>query len=139
MTISASPSTTLDQQRAAHALARVEAVAVARGGPGHYGSHVAELPAMIASNGLGQALATLLAKARGRANDPHAWLYNHVADWLSRQVPELAGEASGLLQRLMDNDQRVYLRAQVEAMAYVYWLKTLARARLTEAEGSTDE
>jgi CRISPR-associated protein Cmr5 len=139
MSTSPAPSTTLDQQRAADALARVNAVAEARGGPGHYVSYVAELPAMIAGNGLGQALAMLLAKARGRGDDPHAWLYNHVAGWLSRQVPELVGEANGLLQRLMDNDQRVYLRAQVEAMAYVHWLKTLARARLTEAEGSANE
>jgi len=132
MSDTAQTRTTLDQRRAAHALERIRELA-GTSKPGHYVSHVSALPAVIVGNGLGQALATELAK--GRKDAAHRHLYEHVAAWLTEQIPELAGDTDELLDRLMARDQDVYLRAQMEAMAYVHWLKQFARAYLDEPEG----
>jgi len=132
------PNSTIDQQRAAHALESIRKLADSDGPPGHYVSYVSALPAVIVTNGLGQALATELAKAKGNGSDPHYLLYTHIADWLSQQVDKLEGEADTLIDRLMDNDQEVYLRAQIETMAYLHWLKQFARAYLEEKEGQSE-
>ncbi len=124
-------STTIDQKRATHALRCIKSI---RGKEGHYISYVSALPAVIVTNGLGQALATELAKAKGKKEDPHYKLYEHIAGWLSQQVSKLNGDSNTLIERLMENDQDVYLRAQAEAMAYVHWLKQFARAYLKETE-----
>lgn len=131
----AATTRTIDQRRAEHALASIRKLAK-DGKPGHYVSYVSTLPAVIVGNGLGQALATELAKAKGKQQDPHHRLYEHVAGWLSAQVDELAGPADTLLDRLMANGQDTYLRAQMEAMAYLHWLKQFARAYLEEPEGN---
>ena len=130
---------TLDQRRAEHALARIHETKNTE--HGHYVSYVSALPATIVMNGLGQALATLLAKAGRKDNpnqDPNYFLYNHVASWLSVQIEELNGSPDDVIKKLMENDQEVYLRAQAEAMAYLNWLKQFARAYLTEKEGQAD-
>lgn len=135
------PDTTIDQRRAAHALQRTRELAYSDKAPGHYVSYisyVSALPAVIVTNGLGQALATELAKAKGKESDPHCLLYTHIAGWLSQQIEELEGEDDSLIDRLMKNDQDVYLRAQVEAMAYLHWLKQFARAYLEEKEGQSE-
>lgn len=137
--------TTLEQQRAAFALERVRELE--QSGPesyGHYVSYASALPATIIMNGLGQALATLLAKA-GRKKlprqDPHYLLYSHVVGWLAREDarnPVLPGPVDEFIDRLMQADQGVYVRAQAEAMAYLTWLKQFARAYLKEKEGQDD-
>lgn len=135
----ATENATLDQRRARHALDCVRRLQDRD--PGHYVSYVSSLPATIVMNGLGQALATLLAKAGRKKkpeDDPHYFLYQHVAGWLTQQIGPLAGEPDRFIDRLMDNDQNVYLRAQAEAMAYLHWLKQFARAYLEEQEGTPE-
>ncbi len=128
---------TIEQQRASHALTKVKDTADKE--YGHYVSYVSAFPATIVMNGLGQALAMLLAAAGRKtdpAKDPHRWLYDHVASWLAEQIPDLGGENTDcVIERLMNSDQTVYIRAQAEAMAYLQWLKQFARAYLQEAEG----
>jgi len=130
---------TLDQQRAADALKHIRDLEeLGEGKYGHYVSYVSALPATIIMNGLGQALVTLLSRAKGNPDDPHRLLYDHVAGWLSQQVAALAGPPDKLIDRLMGNDQAVYLHAQVEALAYLNWLKQFVRAYLKEKEGQGD-
>jgi CRISPR-associated protein Cmr5 len=123
----------LAQLRARHALQAVEAL-VARGpaGYGQYVSYVQALPASIRSLGLGQALAFLLAKAEGNPGAPHGLLYGHVESWLRGRnildAPDAAGRS--LMDLLTGGRQEQYLRAQVEAMAYLEWLKKFAVALL---------
>lgn len=132
---------TLEQKRAQHALNQINAIKDKE--YGHYVSYVSAFPANVVMNGLGQALTMLLAKAGRKKTpkeDPHYFLFEHVSSWLSGQIPELtggvgSGNADPLIQRLMQNDQKVYLRAQSEAMAYTHWLKQFARAYLVEPEG----
>ena len=137
MTLDVADNRTIEQRRAAHALAQVQSIANRE--YGHYVSYVSRLPATIVMNGLGQALTMLLAAAGRKedpTNDPHRWLYDHVASWLSGHVPELQGDSTDhVIRALMEHDQAVYVRAQGEAMAYLQWLKQFARAYLREAEG----
>jgi len=132
---------TLDQQRAQFArqcIRDLKPLGVEK--YGNYVSYVSALPATIVMNGLGQALTTLLAKAGRKKkpkDDPHYFLFSHVAGWLSRDgevCGVLAGSSDELVDRLMQSSQDVYVLAQGEAMAYLNWLKQFARAYLQEAD-----
>ena len=124
------PKQTLEQKRASDALEKV--MHLKEREYGNYVSYVSSLPADIVMTGLGQALATLLAQAKGKKDDPHRLLYNHLASWLASHVPELQGDTENLIHRLMQNSESVYLHAQAEAIAYINWLKQFARAYLNE-------
>lgn len=142
MTQTADSKPTLDQQRAAFALKCIHQLRDGQQDYGHYVSYVSALPATIVMNGLGQALTTQLAKAKGKPQHPRRLLYNHVAGWLSRQMKELRvpeGDLPKVIDQLMGGNQDVYVRAQGEAMAYLNWLKQFARAYLQEKEGQSDE
>jgi len=128
--------TTIDQKRAAHAAKMIGSIA--ENNDGMYVSYISAMPATIVMNGLGQALVTKLAKAKkDNCDDSHRLIYNHVADWLCSTVPQLAGEPDKLIQRLMEQDQSVYVHAQAEAMAYLNWLKQFARALLHDKGDET--
>jgi CRISPR-associated protein Cmr5 len=132
----------LDQLRAAHALARIEELGEKNAKiAGKYVGYVKALPAAILSNGLGQALATELA-ARDAAHDR---LADHVARWLLeapgspyRPAPS-DGHAKELLGRIVTGNQRDYVWAQAEAIAYVGWLKKFAVAFLSKDSPSRQE
>ncbi len=120
---------TIDQKRAADALKKIKAIKDTE--YKLYVSYVSALPATIVMNGLGQALTMLLAKAEGKTTSAHYFIFQHLTTWLGSQIKELESkEPNGVLQRLLENDQSVYVRAQVESMAYLNWLKQFARAYL---------
>ena len=131
---------TIDQRRAEYALGQIEKIKEQQ--YGNYVSYVSALPASIVMNGLGQALLTLLAKAKGAPEEPHYLLYNHVASWLSQQSIKLRSPSESdftpVITRMMEADQKTYLFAQAEAMAYLNWLKQFARAYLKEKEGQSE-
>ena len=122
----------LDQRRAKHALKRIKT----RQGDGtkqsDYLSYVKALPATILQNGLGQAMATLLAAAKGKENDPHQHLYKDVQSWLCSDNEDATFSKGDLLEAITSNDQQHYLKAQAEAQAYLIWLKKFAAAFLQE-------
>lgn len=121
----------LDQKRAAHALACIRKLEGNSEQAANYVSYVKALPASILANGLGQALATELA-----ANDKaHDSLAEHVAGWLLTapgspygSSPRKSDRAKTLLGRIVEGDQRAYFWAQAEAISFVGWLKKLAVA-----------
>lgn len=132
-----SETQTLEQKRAADALRKIQELAPE--GQKYYVSYVSALPATIVMNGLGQALAMLLAKAGGHKRDDHYRLYQHLTDWLGHQIPELAAtNDDGVLLKLVEQDQGVYVRAQAEAMTYLHWLRQFARAYLRESGPAND-
>jgi CRISPR-associated protein Cmr5 len=96
---------------------------------GDYVSYVSGFPATILTNGLGQAAASLLAQSKGKRS-AHRILYDHLSDWLCGGDPQAPYPAGDLLERMVEHDQRRYLRAQAEALAYLDWLKRLAVALL---------
>jgi CRISPR-associated protein Cmr5 len=132
--------TTLDQRRAANALDQVreltgEALRTS------YRAYAERLGPAIVMTGLGQALATELAAAgsetRGRQKpeqQAHAQLYHNVSAWLCRADGGIYPGDRDLLKALMDGDQASYLRAQVEALAWLAWHKKFCQAELPRRE-----
>ena len=132
---------TLEQQRASFALGKIRQLQKGGLDYGYYVAYVSALPATIVMNGLGQALTTLVAKAKGTAHDPHRILFDHIAEWLGQRFVELrvpSTDFTQVIDRLMQADQRTYVRAQVEAMAFLNWLKQFSRAYLKEKDGQGD-
>lgn len=103
---------------------------------GNYVSYAEGLPAAILQNGLGQAMATLLAAAaKGEKEDPHRLLYNHVAGWLTRDHADAPyPKATELMTAITSGEEDTYLRSQAEALAYLRWLKKFAVAFLKKVE-----
>lgn len=121
----------LDQRRAEHALKCIkEREKDAK--QSDYLSYVKALPATILQNGLGQAMATLLAAAKGKENDSHYRLYKDVQSWLCGSGEDAIFPEGDLLEAITSNDQQHYLKAQAEAQAYLVWLKKFAAAFLND-------
>lgn len=117
----------LQQRRAANAYNRVYEIKSLRDEKikKEYGSLVRGLPAMILTDGLGQALAFLLAKAKGETN-AHSYAYNHLSSWVcawARQDPN-----TDLLQLVLARSTSEYRQYTNEALAYLHWLKRFVEA-----------
>lgn len=124
---------TLEQERAAYALAKVRDIREKLDAEkaDKFASYVESLPANILSNGLGQTAATLLAQGKGRDGDPHRMLYNALQAWLCRDAIQAPYRSAGdLMNAIVSNDRNTYLRAQAEALAWLAWLKRFAVAYL---------
>lgn len=127
-----SSKVTLEQQRAAHALAQINGVKSERLAA-DYKSYVERISATIVMNGLGQAAATLLAQAKGEdgRRDAHRRLFDHLEDWLCDRRSR-TGLRKPLMESLINGDQSAYCHAQAEALAYLVWLKKFAEAFLSK-------
>ena len=126
-------SQSLDQRRAKHALKRIKTRQVDGTKQSDYLSYVKALPATILQNGLGQAMATLLAAAKGKEKDSHYRLYQDVQSWLcggDQESPFPKREGQNLIEEITKSEQQRYLKAQAEAQAYLIWLKKFAAAFL---------
>lgn len=113
---------TLQQRRAALAWEQTESVSKKE--LSDYASLVRGLPAMIQTDGIGQTLAFLLAKANERPHQRTA--YRFLEEWLS---VEFENVKPGLIQWLLNSDSDVYRQATNEAQAYLVWLKRFAEAK----------
>lgn len=126
------PKRTLEQKRASSALKQIQAL-LKENNYGNYLSYVKALPATIITNGLGQALAMLLAKAGKDKDCDNYYLYHHLASWLTGQIEAFKqANPEKLIDILMQKDQVIYMQAQAEALMYLVWLKQFARAYLKE-------
>jgi len=151
---------TRDQRRAQHALQSIKQVQAwvedrlkkagssekeqknARKFGDEYKSYAESLPASIVMNGLGQACAMLLAQAKNRPGneDAHRLLYDHLQDWLrGRKHAAVYPTDQDLVEAVINHGQRAYIRAQVESLAYLNWLKKFAQAYLTREESRNAE
>ncbi|MDI9588743.1 MAG: type III-B CRISPR module-associated protein Cmr5 [Acidobacteriota bacterium] len=128
---------TLEQQRAADALARTMALnAQSDEFKVRYRAYVDRLGVAIVTNGLGQALATERSGA-GPSPDKdderaHQALYDNVQEWLCRQGGVYESEPD-LLQAITKHDEARYLVAQAEALAWLNWHKKFCRAAFPKA------
>lgn len=129
---------TLDQLRAKDAFLKIKNVTKNQTQHDKYLSYVNALPATILMNGLGQAMASLLAAAKGKEEE-HKCLYNHVTSWLCRNDEDAPYSSGDLLENITKNDEDYYLHAQAEALAYLEWLKKFANAFLEKKKDSGDE
>ncbi len=87
-----------------------------------YGSLVRGLAANILSDGIGPTLAFL----RAKGEDHHNWAYDHLAAWITTQMPGLEGD---LLEWLIKQGSYEYRLVTAEALAYLHWLKRFAEAK----------
>jgi CRISPR-associated protein Cmr5 len=127
---------TLEQQRAAFALERVELVRDdERRNNAKYKTQLLKLPARLHNNGLGQTAAYLLAQKNG---SPEKQVYDWLETWLcsddrhvypagTQLIKCITGNAEGL--QAADVEPR-YRRASAETRALAVWLKRFAEAFL---------
>lgn len=130
---------TLDQRRASHAWATVQAAKKQEDphkdqDPKKFGGQARKLPVRIMASGLGQAMAFL--KAKGYAPG----LLVEIADWVldKRSNPESKKpkpKDDALLNEIINGNSDSLRRATDEVLAYLQWLNRFAEAeRLTEGE-----
>ncbi len=127
------------QIRAGDALDKIQALSNLSEGAGTYGNYIAyasSLPATIITSGLGQALAmqhAVKSKLPG-----HDYLNRHIEDWLRRgwQASPYFGKED-LLRAIVDGTDEEYVRAQVEVMAYLEWIKKFASAFLEKTQDAS--
>jgi len=134
---------TLEQERARNALAREKDIEKKYGARTEKANKLAgfveNLPAMILTNGLGQAAATLLARAEGNKEDPYGVLYEALSGWLCRNDPQAPyNGARDLMEAIVQNDRTAYLGAQMEALAWLEWMKKFAVAYLKDLQKGGD-
>ena len=128
-------SRTLEQKRAQHALNEVRRFKreLSPEERQKFVSYVESLPANILANGLGQAMAMLLAQANGVKDDPHYRLYGVLQEWLTRNEEQAPyRQERDLMDALVARGRAEYLRAQTEALSYLEWLKKFAVAMMKE-------
>jgi CRISPR-associated protein Cmr5 len=154
----------LTQKRAGYALKLIEVVkGKDKTTAAAYGRHVRRFPAMMQYNGLGQALACLLADdaggINGKADSSGHWkpkeqtvtpagrLYRDLETWLCGEKgpkypvrvysQKLVNEpTSQLIDQLIDGNREQYFRAQQEVIALLHWMKRFADAFLPKDDES---
>lgn len=134
---------TLEQQRAANALARVAQLRDhSENFRKRYRAYVDRLSPAIVMNGLGQALATERAAAgpppfkdddSNADKKAHYELYHSLEQWLCRKNGGIYSETN-LLQAIVNYDESLYLHAQAEALAWLLWHKKFCRAEFLRGE-----
>jgi len=122
---------TLDQQRARAAWESVQEVKKHSDYREKYGPVAKKLPMYVLTNGLGQALAFLRAKANPKdpnkpkpENKANEAAYKHLSAWVMEQMKQ----DGSLLEWLLKQNAATYRRATAEALAYLNWLKRFAEA-----------
>jgi len=130
----------LEQERAQRAWACVQEVtSKPQEFKKKYGSLARKVPMLVLTNGLGQTLAFLLAKAKRHEPEQkrsveakaHDLLLVHLSNWVLSQVASSTPASNGdLLQWVLQNDSAAYRRATIESLAFLTWLKRFAEAEL---------
>lgn len=122
---------TTEQERADFAWDKVTSVS----DKAKYKDVIRKFPSMVINNGLGQALAFLLARGTDKKgqeldkNKEHGQLYLHLQEWLCDKKKLVTKESPmGLLDGLVKKDSTVYRHATIEALALATWLKRFAEA-----------
>lgn len=133
---------TLEMERAADALEKVQQIKERSDAKAQerYVRYVERLPAMILTNGLGQAMAFLLQVASREKTEEYRWLYENLQDWLCRpddRAPYKGAES--LIDAIINGERDAYIRAQREALAWLEWHKKLAVGFLANPERSKED
>jgi len=131
-------SQTIAQERAKHALMKIEEMKESDADDGHLCSHIAGFPAMILMSGFGQASAFYLSKGKTMK-----LAYDALEDWLCSGHRPFSGAQGDhpLMTAITEGNAANYRLAQAEALAYLDWLKKFAKAFLKSQDApiTTDE
>ena len=120
----------LELERAKSALAAIQVELHQPNGYGNYRSYCEGLPATVLMNGLGQALAMLLAKVDKHPEKKR--FYEAISHWVTERV--WGSSVPQLLERIVNSDQNKYVQAHAETLAYLGWLKKFSAAYLEKRE-----
>lgn len=126
------------QQRAKHALEKIrEYENESAKKQKKFSSYVSSFGPMILMNGFGQACAFYLANKKSEHQD----VLKLLDDWLTEEGRPLSGQRnkSHIVDRIVDINAHEYQLAQVEALAYLDWLKKFAKAFLKSDADDTEE
>jgi CRISPR type III-B/RAMP module-associated protein Cmr5 len=125
-------SRTLEQRRAAFALAFIETIK--EEDKEKFSTHIKKTPSLILQCGLGQALAFLLAEAGRDEQKPSKLLYKELQQWLcgtrDEVYPMRVYTSTELIHALVNGSRSDYFRAQEETLMLFNWLKKFAAAKL---------
>jgi len=132
------PTRTLEQLRSAYAWRAVSAAKQRQGDKfKEYRSLVKKLPALIANNGLGQALAFLAANADVQNNQVAdtkvaGLVFNHLVGWLHHSEDAYrgpyAGQPPAVLGPVQQGTSQQYVHARLEALAVLTYLRLFTDA-----------
>ncbi len=106
-----------------------------------FNSYVSSFGPMILMNGFGQACAFYMANNKSDKSERRDAL-NMLDNWLVGEGRPLAGkrDKNNIVERIIRINAHEYQLAQVEALAYLDWLKKFAKAFLkSEAEDAEEE
>jgi len=130
---------TMEQDRAQFAWTNVSKLPESL--KGKYKDIVRKFPSLIQNNGLGQALAFLLAKGTDKKGEKpdqskeHGQLYLHLQTWIcekQRLLPEDKKGPFWLIEGLIAVDSTRYRHVTLEVLAISGWLKRFAEALAPE-------
>jgi CRISPR-associated protein Cmr5 len=128
---------TMEQRRAQFAWSKVSGIDSSL--REEYKDVVRKFPSMVIANGLGQALAFLMAKgskqeggaARPDEKSEHGLLYLHLEEWICESTNLIRCSEKGpfrLMRALTEQDSDRYRLVTMESLAIASWLKRFAEA-----------
>lgn len=129
----------IQQQRAEFALRKVTEAKKAGVDQKEYISYASSLPAMIHTNGLGQAAAFFKSKQskKGKQKTTHEHLYQLLSDWLKKEDQPFFKQ--DLLDGITSASMQDYRLAQAEAQALMDWVKKFAKAYMKPEESKEEK
>lgn len=97
-----------------------------------YRSTVMKLPTLILTNGLGQTLAFLKSKGKGKDSNAEEKVYQDLQGWLTKpNIVNWERSVQGeLIERIMAVNSGKYRFITIETLAFLNWLKRFADAVL---------
>lgn len=115
---------TLEQQRAAHVWQKCQ------GCPEAYAKLAKGLPALIMNSGLMQVMAFLHEKSKGKTDDHHHLLAQHLREWLCRQFPQAlkSDDFYDFMDSLMKAEPRTFQQITTETFHWLRWVRQIAPA-----------
>jgi len=129
---------TMQQKRAKYALEKVNKAISAGVNQKEYKAYAANLPAMIHTNGLGQAAAFF--KSKGGT---HEKLYQLLSNWLCGKIDDATtqpySDCDNLLDGITQKDMHTYRVAQAEAQMLMDWVKKFAKAFMTDDDDAKNK
>lgn len=100
-----------------------------------YRSLVMRLPAMIITNGLGQALAFLKSKGKSKESKPHEKLFKDIESWFSgNENIQWDKTQGGLMEKVINLPSDKFRHATSETLSFFSWMKRFADAVLPKGD-----
>lgn len=133
---------TLAQKRAAFALSKVEKILKEQSlkdklDNKSFKSFVSGAPSMILQNGLGQALAFWMSKAKGETTTKHGYIVEVIREWFNVTDNPLKlenNDQKDFITKLIDKPQKEFLTYQKETLSLLEWFKRYAEAFLSDED-----